>query len=813
MSESIEDGNGRATVTVGEDDQCPRVYTLTSTAALRDGRPDNPRVVVEQDGAPRVRTGSAMFDALYALALEEARECSVDEIRDGSFNDGEPVPCGEGGCFETGRLWKYVWTRDTAYAVDLGLAALDPSRARNSLEFKLSERRGGGDLQIVQDTGTGGSYPISTDRVAWAVGAATLLNYLDGEERAAFAERALEALTNTLEQDRKIAYDPQDGLYRGEQSFLDWREQSYPQWTAQDVVHIGMSKALSTNVLHYRAMILASELAGAAGDNGRRDRYGNWAEELRSSINQRFWLETEGLYSTFITTTLDPSATRRYDLLGTALAVTAVAGTAEQVEQPLGAYPHLGPAAPVQWPQQQDTPIYHNRAEWPFVNGYWLRAARIQSNSAVLERMVHALMRGAALNLSNMENFEVASGAAWREDGESSGPVVNSQRQLWSVAAYVGMVHHVVFGLNGSPGGLWVQPAITVALHEQLFGGASEIVLEDFRYLGHSLTVVIKFPQIPADVYRGLYQVARVALNDEVFLEEIPRTALAATNRIEVQLASSGPTREIHERDDTDWTQVFQPRTPRISSITENAGRLQLGLDRNGETEPISFRIYRDGEAVGDVPGDAVVWTDEQSDADAASSPCYALEACFVSSGNCSQHSPPICWWGRDYAHIQTVTAENFSNVGGTPVTNHGRFHYEGWGDDGHSLAVAGFRPNHSGQHLLQVVYGNGAHDVTTGVTCGVKRVYVEDEETGAVVGEGALVMPHLGSWDRWADSNFVPVDMNAARTYRVVIESHEDYVNMSAFSHFEVYTGGPGGRDGAFNRVNIAELKVLFKP
>jgi len=36
--------------------------------------------------------------------------------------------------------------------------------------------------------------------------------------------------------------------------------------------------------------------------------------------------------------------------------------------------------------------------------------------------------------------------------------------------------------------------------------------------------------------------------------------------------------------------------------------------------------------------------------------------------------------------------------------------------------------------------------------------------------------------------------------------------VNMSAFAHFEHYTGGLGGRDGAFSRVNIADLKILAR-
>jgi hypothetical protein len=31
--------------------------------------------------------------------------------------------------------------------------------------------------------------------------------------------------------------------------------------------------------------------------------------------------------------------------------------------------------APVIWPQQQDMPVYHNRAIWPFVTAYGLKAA------------------------------------------------------------------------------------------------------------------------------------------------------------------------------------------------------------------------------------------------------------------------------------------------------------------------------------------------------------------------------------------------------------------------------------------------------
>jgi hypothetical protein len=65
--------------------------------------------------------------------------------------------------------------------------------------------------------------------VVWSFGARALLRQLQGEQRDNFAKKAYEALKNTIEHDRQIIFEPQDGLYRGEQSFLDWRQQSYPQ--------------------------------------------------------------------------------------------------------------------------------------------------------------------------------------------------------------------------------------------------------------------------------------------------------------------------------------------------------------------------------------------------------------------------------------------------------------------------------------------------------------------------------------------------------------------------------------------------------
>ncbi len=188
------------------------------------------------------------------------------------------------------------------------------------------------------------------------------------------------------------------------------------------------------------------------------------------------------------------------------------------------------------------------------------------------------------------------------------------------------------------------------------------------------------------------------------------------------------------------------------------------------------------------------------------------VETTFVGSENHSQHSPPTCFWGSSYERITTIGADAMTAVGGTASTDHGRFHYDGWGDPGHTLTVPSYTATRSGAHLLQLTFGNGAGSVTTGITCGIKRIVVEDLSSGAIVADGPVVMPHLGDWSRWSGSSFVPVELVAGQSYRITIRSDDDMVNMSAFAHFEQYTAGLGGRSGAFDRVNIADLKILAR-
>ena len=413
-----------------------------------------------------VRTASVLFDGLFAMAQDDLAQDSITEIHDGAYDRDRAIPC---HCFETGEKWPYVWTRDLSYSVDLGLWRYDAARSRNGLLFKLSGVRAKGvpqGLYPMQDTGSGGSWPISTDRVVWFLGARHLL------DDKAFADKVWQVLNDTLTQDREYAFDARMDLYRGETSFLDWREQTYPEWTKDNVVFIGQSYALSTNVMHYEALQLAARMAAQRGDP-RAKQYAAQADALKHAINAHFWRADRGMYMSY--TGGDGLPVEAYDLLGLSLAITSGVADAERARSSLAQYPAWPAGSPVIWPERADQPIYHNRAIWPFVSAYALRAARKINDPTRIAFEIESIMRGAALAGSNMENYELATQATHVDDGKLSGPVVDSKRQLWSVAGYLDMVTEGVFGLEADGK---IEPKLPASLVPMLFGTRDAITLQ-----------------------------------------------------------------------------------------------------------------------------------------------------------------------------------------------------------------------------------------------------------------------------------------------------------------------------------------------
>lgn len=811
LSFSTWDGKGE-TAGFSADGAALRSYVHSSTMQLRDPGPQYVRYNEAAD-TPRVRSSSLPFDALFALATTEMKQNSVKRIADGNYNGGAPVDC---DCFETGEKWHYVWTRDLSYAAALGLAMLDPQRVRNSLDFKLSGYRSGiskaaavpgsvDGLQIIQDTGSGGSWPVSTDRVSWAFGAEAALRALPPAERTAFVPRALKALANTIEIDRVAAFDRKSGLYTGEQSFLDWREQSYAAWIVNDLASMSTSISLSTNVAHYKALTLASQLAREQGDNGGAARYGKWAAELKTAINSRLWMPEAGMYSSLTAGHLDGAPMYKFDWLGQALAIVTGIASNDRAGSILARYPHGPMGPPVIYPQQPGRPVYHNRALWPFVTGFGLRAAALHGNVAVADAAYASLIRGAALNLSNMENLEWLSGQPLLLDEKNPsliGPVINSRRQLWSVGAYLGMVVENVFGVSTTDRGIRIRPFITAKLHRESMASTRSLRMQGLKLRGKPLEVAIQLPAAAAG--EGYYRVQEVRLNGKQVSGDVAWDQLDdSANRIDVTLGTLQPgsqaMRRVNSNPYDESPTVFAPPEPEIVQATRDGAAVRLQF---GKREPTAvLNVYRDGKLVASRLA-ADTWTDTVGEL----APCYAVEAQYTSSGNRSHHSAPVCVGTAVDIAVTDKRVES-SIPAGPPDARFNAWRIKDWGQPGDRFAVRAVTVPAAGAYAIQLRYHNAANQINLGISGGVKRLTVRDA-SGAVVAEGVIQLPHA-RLER-ADTPLVHSTPLVARL-KPGIEYHlelGDFYNMSYLQSNSTFSAA-GGSAGPSNRFDIYGVRL----
>jgi hypothetical protein len=761
------------------------------------------RAVSESVDASRLRTGNALFDGLYALALTEAAEDSVNEIKDAQFNDGRPIPC---HCFETGAKWPYVWTRDISYSVDLALALLDAPRARDSLFFKQSPLRpalvaaGMPDAHVVaQDTGSGGSWPVSTDRVVWIHAASDVIAAL-GADGEALRPEVLRIAADTLAQDRRFAFDARSGLYRGETSFLDWREQTYPAWTRADTRYIAEGFSLSTNVLHYVALVDAAQLARRArsADTGR---LAAEAVALRTAINTLFWVPAEGLYASYLSRDLAPA--HAYDLLGIALAIVHGVADPGRARLMLARYPVTPAGPPVIWPEQPDIAIYHNRALWPFVTAYALRAAARARDPSHMTAYAESIVRGAALSLSNYENHEFLTQRTVFADGALSGPVINSPRQLWSVAAYVGMVVSDLFGIHvGADGELHLAPSVPGGLAHHLFGAGRELRLEQARAGGRRLDVALELPATWSD--SDVLQAAAISVDGRALDPRQPLPSDASHVRIRLRAAGGAPAtlRVVDARDPSRLTTgeqraLFAPPSP-VLAVTNDAAA-PASLSASGVVAGNRWQLYRDGVEVGSAAKDAaVVIAPDRTRAE-----CYTATQAWPDGGHRSLPSREICIAGVARTYLAGATLR--SPDGASSVSEDGVSAYRDWGTAEQRLEFVDVAPADGLQRVV-LRYANGYGPVNTGVTAAVKEVTAQCPSE-SLPQRGTIVMPHLGSATLTDVSTAFVYRAKHGERCRLVVA---DGLNMSYLEHFALYTAGPGGRTGPWNRAHVYGATVV---
>lgn len=399
---------------------------------------------------PKLSTPFLLEEAVYNMSLDEM------------LNAVEPD-----STLRTGLSWGGVWTRDVSYSTILSMAYMQPRAAMISLLCKVG-RTG----MIIQDTGTGGAWPCSSDREIWTV-AAWELYKVTGDRN--WLDTVYPVVRKSIETDMKTLYDPETGLVRGESSFIDWREQSYPEW--MEPADIYDSKCLGTNMVHYAALLSASQMARLSGDEAFAQECDARAAGLKEAINENLWMEDKGYYAQFIAGRADDLKYTKSETLGQALSILYGVAEGERAERLSQSMPVVDFGAPVFWPWIPDIPPYHNRAVWPFVQSFWLHASARTGNEAGVLHGIGSLYRAAAMYATNKENF-VADSGDWK------GTQINSSNMLWSLSGSLSVTFRVLMGMSYTAESLEFAPVVPRRL-------AAERKVEDFPYRDAVLDITV----------------------------------------------------------------------------------------------------------------------------------------------------------------------------------------------------------------------------------------------------------------------------------------------------------------------------------
>lgn len=444
--DTITQGSFHATSTDGR--------SLTSTYHATPGyfMPIEQQWQVKNDLSPypQLLTPNKLHTAIYNLGLDEM------------VNAVEPDTT-----LRTGKEWAGVWTRDVSYSILLSMAYMQPEAARISLEKKV-DRMG----RIIQDTGSGGAWPVSSDRQIWTV-AAWEVYKVTGDRK--WLDFIYPVVLKSLTTDAATIYDETTGLVRGETSFIDWREQSHPKW--MQTADVFNTLTLSTSVVHSHAWSVLALMADLKGDKKVAAEARKRAAEISEGINKYLWSPQLGLYAMYMYGRDNLIINPRAETLGESLAILWDIASPERAREITESNPTtpFGPA--IFYPQISDMPPYHNNALWPWVGAWWTIAnAKVGNEQGVMEGF-GSLFRPAALFCTNKENFNLDNGDIATE--------LNSSNMLWCLAGNIALTHKVLFGISYDADRLCFAPFVPEALGQTRS-------LTGFPYRGATLNITVE---------------------------------------------------------------------------------------------------------------------------------------------------------------------------------------------------------------------------------------------------------------------------------------------------------------------------------
>lgn len=669
---------------------------------------------------PVVKGGNPLMNTAYNMALDEM------------VNAVEPDTT-----LRTGKEWAGVWTRDVSYSIILSMAALQPEASMISLLKKINEEG-----QIIQDTGSGGAWPISTDRMIWTV-AAWEIYKVTGDR--AWLEKVYPVVEKSIAKDAATVISD-NGLIKGETSFIDWREQSYPRW--MQTADIAQSEAMGTNVLYAAALKCASEMASVLGKKREAENFGKAADLLAQAIDNTFWMEDKGYYGMYTYGRDNLILNPRAETLGEALAVIYDIAPAEKVRTISENHPVTKYGAPVFFPQISDIPNYHNNALWPFVASYWTLAQAKAGNEQGVLQGIGSVVRPAALFATNKENLNLDNGDIYTE--------LNSSNMLWSLAGNLALTNRILFGIHFEKDGLQIKPFVPETL-------AAERTLSNFPYRGAKLNITVN----------GFgSKVKKLTVNGKTLDAEktIPASMLKGNVNITVDMDNKPiPAMKVNNT-----ANKKAPLTPiawliRDDSFTAEGSPAENLLQWNPIEYIGEYIVLKDGKEVARTrqtqyptlePGEwQVIGVSSEGIESFASEPRSNRPSLF-------------------YDFTEEVTAPTSPEIS-YPVENITGYRGKGFmeTDKKSNPEVMTIEVPGDGLYSISYRYSNGNGPVNTENKAAVRSLYVDG------IDAGTIVMPQRGTanWDDWGFSTPVKVWLDkGAHTITLQFDPEDTNMNLS---------------------------------
>jgi hypothetical protein len=669
---------------------------------------------------PQLTSSQRLVDALYRMSLEELRQ----RVRDD-------------GALSAGAKWEGVWTRDVSLSSVLGLAFAAPDAVRKSLMAKVDSAG-----RIIQDTGTGGSWPVSTDRTTWALAAWEL--YAATGDRS-WLRTAYDVISRSAEADLHAALDRSTGLFRGESSFMDWREQSYPRW--MEPADIYQSQNLGTNAVHYATYRILADMARALGEPAAR--WNAVADTVRRGMNAHLWQADRGWYAQYRYGRNSLSLSPRSDGLGEALTIIYGVGSLEQRARLSNGAPVATFGMPSFWPYIPNEKLYHNAAIWPFVTAYWTWASADARNTAGVEHGLGATFRASALFLTNKENTVAAT-------GHFEGTELNSDGQLWSIAGNLAATYRVLFGMRLEPERLVFRPMVPRAY-------AGDRTLSNLHYRDAVLTVTV----------RGFGDgVATVRLDGRTVRQPEFPARLTGAHTLELTLNSRWPAGREHMVEN-----AYSPANPRA----ELHGDTLVWTPVAGAA---SYYVFRNGQRLG-----ATKLTRAPIRRGATLSEYQVLARNAVGVESFLSEPQRVIVDSavlvvKPAARLLEHERDGFTGSGYVPLTVQQNTSVE--------IPIALAR---AGMYAVDVRYANGNGPINTDSKAAVRTVLVDGKELGV------LVMPQRGEnrWSDWGYSNPLRVQLSAGAhvltlTYTPLDMNMNRKENTALLDHVRVTPLGAAG-------------------